>query len=113
MKSRERVSQEKRSQEKRDEKERQGERRKGTTRKGLLENKGRTVKEDRRLSETSRPKARDGLRYPCPAYLLVEGSHLCKQGFGPKAGRSPVEHRGNLYVCAAEGFGGWLRPPRG
>ena len=48
--------------------------------------------------KTSRPKARDGHRYPRPAERSVYGSLLSKQGFGPEGGRSPVEHRGNLYV---------------
>ena len=48
--------------------------------------------------KTSRPKARDGHRYPCPAEQFVYGSLLGKQGFVPLRGRSPVEHRGNLYV---------------
>ena len=50
------------------------------------------------FKRTSRPKARDGHRYPCPAERFVYGSLLGKQGFGPEGGRSPVEHRGNLYV---------------
>ena len=54
-----------------------------------------------RKERTSRPKARDGLRYPCPVKWFMEGSLLSKQGFGPKGGRSPVEHRGNLYVSAS------------
>ena len=32
---------------------------------------------------TSRPKARDGLRYPCPTERFIYGSLLGKQGFGP------------------------------
>ena len=47
---------------------------------------------------TSRPKARDGHRYPCPAEQFVYGSLLGKQGFGSEGEQSPVEHRGNLYV---------------
>ena len=47
---------------------------------------------------TSRPKARDGLRYPYPAKWFFNCSLWCKQGFGPKGGQSLVEHRGNLYV---------------
>ena len=48
---------------------------------------------------TSRPKARDDLRYPCPAKWFINGCFSCEQGCGPKGGRSPVEHRGSLYVC--------------
>ena len=55
----------------------------------------------KQIYSTSRPKARDGLRYPSPALWFARGSLLCKQGFGPKGGRSPVEHRGNLYVCTS------------
>ena len=55
-------------------------------------------KKERKKERTSRPKARDGHRYPCPAEQFVYGSLLGKQGFGPEGGRSPVEHRGNLYV---------------
>ena len=70
---------------------------------------------------TSRPKARDGLWYPC----LVEGSLLCKEGFGPKGGQSPVKYRGNLYVRTSlprnllwglgqtGPFRGWLKPRNG
>ena len=57
---------------------------------------GKDRSADRR---TRRPKARDGHGYPCPAGWFVNGSLVGKQGFGPKGGRSPVEHRGNLYVC--------------
>ena len=48
--------------------------------------------------KTSRPKARDGHRYPCPAEWFVYGSLLGKQGFGPEGGQSPVEHWGNLSI---------------
>ena len=44
-------------------------------------------------------------------------------GFGPEGGRSPVEHRGNLYIhlsvrpsippSLAQGLRGWLGPPKG
>ena len=63
-------------------------------------------------SRTSRPKAQEGHRYPRPAEWLVYGTLWGKQGFGPKGGRSPVERRGNLYVCTSirpsvrQGFGG-------
>ena len=48
----------------------------------------------KRKEETSRPKARDGHRYPCPAERFVYGSLASKLAFGPEGGRSPVEHRG-------------------
>ena len=39
------------------------------------------------------PKARDGLRYPCPASWFVRGSLSCKQGFlgAPSGVLEPVE----------------------
>ena len=38
--------------------------------------------------ETSRPKARDAPRYPCPAYSFVNGSLSSKQGCAPKGTKS-------------------------
>ena len=43
---------------------------------------------------TSRPKARDSLRYPCPAEWSVYGSLQGKEGFSPEGGQSPVDPRG-------------------
>ena len=50
--------------------------------------------------ETSRPKAKDGLRYPspAPAQWFVKGSILYKQGFGSTGERNPVELGG---ICAS------------
>ena len=54
--------------------------------------------------ETSGPKAWEGHRYPCPAERFVYGTLWGKQGFGPKRGQSPVEHRGNMYICTSVGL---------
>ena len=45
----------------------------------------------------SSPKAVNGQRYPCPAWVVCD---LSWRGAGqrPRRGRSPVEHRGNLPV---------------
>ena len=47
---------------------------------------------------TSRPKASNGQRFPCPALYLPRTS-IGKQGSGPDRGRSPVEWGDFLYVC--------------
>ena len=81
----------KKKERKNEEKERRGEKRKNRLRK---KRRGRSERE----KGTSRPKARDGHRYPCPAKRFVYGGLLGKQGFGPEGGQSLVGHRRNQYV---------------
>ena len=57
---------------------------------------------------TSRPKARDGLRYPCPVKSFGHGSLLVSRAAAPK-GLSPIEHRGNLYVHASSRIEGLIQ----
>ena len=59
----------------------------------------RERKREREREINSSPKAVSGQRYPCPTWVE---SDLGWEGAGqwPRRGRSLVEHRGNLSVCA-------------